>query len=67
MGLLDTTVGEVTTPGILSNIGSVMGKLFDWIPEMFDAITENPLLLLAVGISVTGIVISTAIGIFKRV
>ena len=67
MGLLDTTVGEVTTPGILSNIGSVLSSVFDWIPEMFDAITGNPLLLLAVGISVTGIVISAAIGIFKRV
>lgn len=67
MGLLDTTVGEVTTPGILSNIGSVLTKMFSWIPSLFDAITENPLLLLAVGISVTGIVISAAIGIFKRV
>ena len=64
---IQSFVYGVNTPGILSNIGSVLTKMFSWIPSLFDAITENPLLLLAVGISVTGIVISAAIGIFKRV
>lgn len=67
MGLADTVVEGVTTPGILSNIGSVFTSLFGWIPSLFNAITENDLLLLAVGISITGVVISVAIGIFKRV
>lgn len=52
---------------LLTSLGTVLTQIFAWIPELFDAIVANDLLLLAVGVSVTGIVISMAIGIFKRV
>ena len=52
---------------LLTSLTSVVTKVFDWLPTMFDTIVDTPLLLLAVGISITGVVISMAIGIFKRV
>lgn len=52
---------------LLTSIGSVFTAIVSYIPELFDMIVENDLLLLAVGVSLTGIVVSMAIGIFKRV
>ena len=52
---------------LLTSLGSVVTAVFGWLPDMFDTIVDTPLLLLAVGISITGVVIGMAIGIFKRV
>lgn len=52
---------------LLTSLGSVVTQVFSWLPDMFDTIVDTPLLLLAVGISITGVVIGMAIGIFKRV
>ena len=52
---------------LLSNIGSVVTWIFGKIPTMLDAIVDNDLLLLAVGVAITGTVIAVAISIFKRV
>lgn len=52
---------------LLSKLGDVVTWIFARIPTMFNAIVDNELLLIAVGVSITGVVIAAAIGIFKRV
>ena len=52
---------------LLSKIGDVVTWIFGKIPTMLDAIVDNDLLLLAVGVAITGTVIAVAISIFKRV
>lgn len=52
---------------LLSKIGDVVTWIFGKVPTMLNAIVDNDLLLIAVGVSITGVVIAAAIGIFKRV
>lgn len=63
------TSGAITLGDILgtNGIGGVVTWLFGKIPTLFNAIVANDLLLIAVGVSLTGVVVAMAIGIFKRV
>lgn len=53
---------DVTISSILANIGSIVTAAFGWVGSAVDAITDSPIILMAVILPFVGL----GIGLLKR-